>query len=91
MVGKFAGNIYSGEYFTESVYYDYISAFWQGYNMQTYLYADNCLENFSLFMNSVHDWYKVSTYRRSITELWDQFFLTAGRSFNDFWYFCFLY
>ena len=39
IVRKFAGNIYSDEYFTESVYYDYVSAFWQGYNMQTYLYA----------------------------------------------------
>lgn len=38
-VGKFAGNIYSGEYFTDSVYYDNTSAFWTGYNMQSYLYA----------------------------------------------------
>lgn len=33
IVGKFAGNIYSAEYFKDSVYYDNISAFWAGYNM----------------------------------------------------------
>ena len=28
LVGKFAGNIYKDEFFTDSVYYDYLEAFW---------------------------------------------------------------
>ena len=42
-------------------------------------------------MDAFHDWYKTATYQRNITELWDFFFLTAGTSFNDAWYYCFLY
>lgn len=39
LVKKFAGNIYDDEYWSDSVYYDYLNAFWQGYNMQSYNYA----------------------------------------------------
>ena len=54
IVGKFAGNIYKEEFFTDSVYYDYFTAFWEGYNMQLYLYADECRTNTGLFFNSFH-------------------------------------
>lgn len=33
MVGQFRKNIYTEQYFTDSVYYIYLSAFWTGYNM----------------------------------------------------------
>jgi len=91
LVGKFAGNIYSGEFFEDSVYFDYLSAFWVGYSMSSYSYAPACLENFSLFMNSFHKWYLVSTRRRYYTEMWDLFFTVAGTNFNETWYRCYLF
>ena len=91
MVGKFAGNIYTQEYFKDSVYFDYLNAFWVGYSMSNYNYANACLENSTSFLNVFHTWYLTSTYRRSYTELWDLFFVTTGTSFNDAWYKCFLY
>lgn len=91
VVGKFAQNIYSDQYFTESVYYDYISAFWQGYNMQTYFYAQECLDYGSTFMDAFHEWYLTATYARGPAELSDLFFSIAGTSFNDGWYYCYLY
>lgn len=91
LVGKFAGNIYKDEYFTDSVYYDYMEAFWQGYNMQLYLYATECLEETGGFMDSFHDWSNTSTRRRKNTELWDLFFITTGTVFNEAWYRCFLF
>jgi hypothetical protein len=39
IVQKFAGNIYNNEYFTDSVYFDYFVAFFDGYSMLTYQYA----------------------------------------------------
>ena len=47
LVRKFAGNIYEDEYWSESVYYDYLNAFWTGYNMQSYNYATTCKDNFN--------------------------------------------
>lgn len=88
---NFAGNIYNDEYYTDSVYYSYVSAFWQGYNMQLYNYATECLEEHGNFLNSLHDWSLTSTRRRSGTELWDLFFIVAGTSFNEAWYKCFLF
>ena len=91
IVMKFANNIYNEEYWSESVYYDYLEAFWTGYNMQSYAYATTCLDNFNLFMDNFHEWYLVATRWRKITELWDLFFTAAGTDFNEAWYNCFLF
>ena len=90
-VQKFAGNIYTDEYFSDSVYYDYLDAFWLGYNMQSYLHATTCLEKYTLFMNAFHNWHLTATYKKENTELWDLFFLEAGTNANDTWYKCFLF
>lgn len=91
IVGKFAGDIYKDEYFTDSVYFDYISAFWQGYNMQIYLYANECLEEGGKFMDAFHEWSLISTRRKKEVELWDLFFIVLGTDFNESWYRCFLF
>lgn len=90
-MGKFAQNWYSEQYFSDSVYYDNLAGFWTGYNMQSYLYAGDCLDKYSLFMNSFHNWYLVATRYRSKVELSNLFFTTAGTSANDSWYFCYLF
>ena len=91
VVRAFRKNIYTEQYFTDSVYYVYLAAFWTGYNMQSYLHALDCLDDFSLFMNFFHEWYLMTIYYREGTELWDLFFLTAGTSANDAWYQCALF
>ena len=90
-MGAFAQNIYTDQYFTESVYYAYVSAFWQGYNMQTYLYAQECLDNASLALDSLHEWNLTAKYARGPSELSDLAFTIAGTSFNDGWYYCYLF
>jgi len=56
VVKKFAGNFYEDDYWSNSVYYDYLGAFWTGYNMQSYTYATTCVDNFNLFMDVFHNW-----------------------------------
>lgn len=73
------------------MYYDYLNAFWTGYNMQNYQYATACLENYSKFMDSFHTWHLSATRYRYKTELWDLFFTVAGTDMNDAWYNCYLY
>ena len=42
-------------------------------------------------MDTFHEWYLTSVRRRTLSELWDLFFLTAGTDANDAWYRCTLY
>jgi len=90
-VGKFAGNIYSGEYFSKSVYYDNINAFWTGYNMQSYLYAQDCLTQSTLFLDQFHNWQLTAVRYKSMFQLSDLFFTVAGQSANESWYNCYLF
>lgn len=90
-VRKFAGNIYDDEYFSKSVYYDNLSAFWTGYNMQSYLYAGDCLTKSTEFMDSFHTWKLTAVRYKSKIELSDLFFTVAGQSGNDAWYNCYLF
>jgi len=53
-VGKFADNIIYNQYYTDSVYHDYVKAFFDGYNMQTYEGAVECEEDYGLFLNTFH-------------------------------------
>ena len=91
VVRKFANNIYNQEYWSNSVYHDYLNAFWEGYNMSSYSYATTCQTNFNKFMDVFHKWYLTSTRMKTYTELWDLFFETAGTDANESWYNCFLF
>ena len=91
IVGKFRRSIYKDEYFRESVYYDNLSAFWTGYNMQSYLYAGDCLDKYTGFMDSFHTWYLTATRYKKKTELSDLAFTVAGTDANDSWYNCYLF
>ena len=91
IVRKFAGNIYEDEYWSDSVYYDYLNAFWTGYNMQSYNYATTCKDNYNQFMNVFHEWKLTAVRQKTYTDLWDLFFNTAGTDFNETWYNCYLF
>lgn len=88
---KFAGNIYADQFWSDSVYYDYLNAFWTGYNMQSYNYATTCVDNFNLFMDVFHNWKLTAVRQKTVTDLWDLFFLTAGTDANETWYNCYLF
>jgi len=91
VVKKFSGNIYADQFWSDSVYHDYLNAFWTGYNMQSYNYATTCLDNFNLFMDVFHTWKLAAVRKKKFTELWDLFFITAGTTLNESWYNCYLY
>lgn len=42
-LGKFMENIYREQYYNQSALYDYVVAFYTGYQMQDYAFADECL------------------------------------------------
>lgn len=93
---KFAGNIYSDEYFTESVYFDYLVAFFDGYSMLTYQYAQECQEDLGTFFDFFHELNQNMTRRKTGENVVDQWFDpyrlvadTLGNSFNKFWFNCF--
>lgn len=50
-VGQFAKNIYSEQYFSESIISDYFEAFYEGYNMQDYAFAEECQESGTKLMD----------------------------------------
>ena len=96
VVKKFAGDIYAGEYFTESVYNDYFKAFFDGYSMLTYQYAQECQDDLGTFMDFFHEFHLNMTRRKTgdgVLEDWfDPYRLiadTLGNSFNKFWFNCF--
>lgn len=59
--------------------------------MQSYNYATTCLDNFNLFMNVFHNWKLTAVRQKTVTDLWDLFFNTAGTDANETWYNCYLY
>lgn len=73
------------------MYYDYLNAFWTGYNMQSYNYATTCLDNFNSFMDVFHRWKLTADRQKTYTDLWNLFFNTAGNDANETWYYCYLY
>jgi len=44
-------NIYNEQYWSESVMSDYFEAFYEGYNMQDYAFAEECQESGNLLMD----------------------------------------
>lgn len=95
-VQKFAGDIYKDEYFSKSVYYDYFKAFFDGYSMLTYQYAQECQTDTATFMDFFHEFHLNMTRRKTgkdVVEDWfDPYRLiskTVGDSFNKFWFNCF--
>jgi len=59
--------------------------------MQSYLFAGDCLEKGTGFMDSFHSWYLTATRYKSKVELSDLAFTTLGTNGNDSWYNCYLF
>lgn len=88
-VWAFRKNIYTEQYYTDSVYSSYVDAFFLGYNLASYNDADECRDNSGLFMNSIHEFYLNVTRKRDYTDPYNLIFETAGNGFNDAWYNCY--
>ena len=59
--------------------------------MQTYLFALDCFDKSSTFLDSLHSWKLVADRKRENIELWNLFWTTTGTSANDSWYNCYLF
>ena len=64
-VGAFMKNIYSEEYFSASVMSDYFEAFYEGYNMQDYAFAEECQEHGTALMDQLYEFNLNMTRRKS--------------------------
>lgn len=88
-VGEFMQNIYSEQYFSESVARKYFDAFYEGYNMQEYAFSENCQESFTELMDQLYEFNLNMTRRKSAV---DPYYLTMkviGDEMNDSWYYCY--
>jgi hypothetical protein len=88
-VNKFAQNIYYDVYYSQSAVYDYIKAFFQGYNFQDYSFAQECLDDTTLFLDQLHNFHFNMTRRRDWSEPYFLTFQIIGNQFNDSWFFCY--
>ena len=64
-VGEFMKNIYSEQYWSDSVMNDYFVAFYDGYNMQDYAFAEECQEHGTLLMDQLYEFNLNMTRRKS--------------------------
>jgi len=88
-VEKFMGNIYEDMYYSESALAIYVQAFYDGYNMQDYAFAEECLEYTTGAVDEVHEFNLNMTRRFSWV---DPYFLVGsiiGNEFNDSWFYCY--
>lgn len=90
-VHKFQESIYYDVYYNESAVYDYVNAFYVGYQMQDYAYADECLQYTTEGLDVLHELHLNLTRRIGWSDPW---FLTTnsmGNSWNDAWFYCYQY
>ena len=88
-VGKFQENIYYDQYYNQSAVFDYVSAFYTGYQMQDYAFADECLQYTTQTLDQLYEFNLNMTRRYNWNE---PFFLiadTIGGPWNDAWFYCY--
>ena len=88
-VGDYMKNIYNEEYFSKTVMSDYFDAFYTGYNMQDYAFAEECQEYGTDLMDQLYEFHLNMTRRKSAL---DPYYLTVhifGNEINDSWFYCY--
>ena len=89
IVKAFMKNIYTDQYFTDSVLSTYFRAFYDGYNMQDYSFAEECQDSGEKLMNQLHEFNLNMTRKK---ENVDPYYLTThimGEEMNDSWFYCY--
>ena len=88
-VGDFMKNIYEEEYFSKTVMSDYFEAFYEGYNMQDYAFAEECQEAGTLFMDQLYEFNLNMTRRKSTIDPYYLIVHIIGNEMNDSWFYCY--
>ena len=88
-VGEFQKNIYNEEYFSETVMSDYFDAFYDGYSMQLYSFAEDCQEHGRDLMDQLYEFNLNMTRRRSPLDPYYLITHTIGEELNDSWFYCY--
>lgn len=88
-VKKFAQDIYYDVYYSQSAVFDYVKAFFTGYNFQDYAFAQECLDDTTLFLDQLHTYHLNMTRRRDWSDPYFLTFQIIGNQFNDSWFFCY--
>lgn len=89
VVKAFMQNIYYDQYFTDSVLSAYFRAFYDGYNMQDYAFAEECQDSGEKLMNQLHEFNLNMTRKKDNV---DPYYLTThimGNEINDSWFYCY--
>ena len=82
-------NIYHEEYFSNTVMSDYFKAFYDGYSMSLYAFAEDCQEHGTQLMDQLYEFNLNMTRRKSAI---DPYYLTThiiGEEMNDSWFYCY--
>lgn len=82
-------NIYYDQYYNESAVYDYIQAFYEGYNLQDYEFAEECLDSTSGFVSVLHEFHLNMTRRFDWSDPYFLIFQAFGVELNDSWFYCY--
>jgi hypothetical protein len=86
---KFALDIYKEVFYSQSAQYDYVKAFYTGYNFQDYSFAQECLDDTTLFLDQLHTFYLNTTRMRDWSEPFFLTFQIIGNQWNDAWFMCY--
>merc|ERR1712183_1032752 len=89
LVGEFMKNIYSEEYFSKTVLSTYFNAFYDGYNMQDYAFAEECQESGRKLMDQLYEFNLNVTRKKTNVDPYYLITHTIGEEMNDSWFYCY--
>ena len=88
-VGAFMQNIYTEQYFKDSVLASYFDAFYDGYNMQDYAFAEECQESGVKLMDQLYEFNLNMTRKKTNIDPYYLITHTIGSEANDSWFYCY--
>jgi len=68
---------------------DYFEAFYEGYNMQDYAFAEECQESGTEFMDQLYEFNLNMTRRKSTIDPYYLIVHILGNEMNDSWFYCY--
>ena len=66
-----------------------MDAFYSGYNMQDYAFAEECWDSSRDFMDQLHEFHLNMTRRFDFSDPYFLIFSITGNEFNDSWFYCY--
>lgn len=82
-------NIYFDVFYNQSAVHDYVVAFYAGYAMQDYAFADECLQYSTASLSQLYAFNQNMTRRYSWADPFFTVTYALGSPINDCWFYCY--